>query len=97
MIRDVKRKTTEDYFRSDESTADEGLPTHTTDAPCPAFPKVSNLGRQTNRKRLKTKPSDPKDRNAEIDTCHFRENFLNTHVELGVLRLSITKFFQEQL
>lgn len=73
----------QDYFRSAGAIADEVLVAHLTDAPCPAVPKVSNLVRQANRKRQKTRPQDPTDLEFEVDQRHIPDNFLQADVKVG--------------
>lgn len=73
----------QDYFRSAGAIADEVLVAHLTDAPCPAVPKVSNLVRQANRKRQKTRPQDPTDLEFEVDQRHIPDSFLQADVRVG--------------
>ena len=63
----------QDHFRSAGAIAEEVLVAHVTDAPCSAIPKVSNLARQANRKRQKSRPKDPTDLEFEIEYIQMWE------------------------
>lgn len=83
ITRDVKEKAMNDYYQPAGMIVEQVLLKQLGKAPCPAMPKVTDLARQANRKRQKSRPVEPSDLEFELSPQHMPSNFLKADVKVG--------------